>query len=99
MSSYGLVPAAPYSAVVTLIQLGGSTMIITGFGRWIGALALAVFTLLATLDADAFWRQPPGQPATLAEPFFDHIGLAGGLLLVAWYGLHKYLTSGQDDWT
>ena len=99
MLSYGLTPAGPYSAVVTLIQLGCSTMVITGFCRWIGALILAVFTVSATLIADAFWDQRLGFHGPLAGPFFDHIGLSGGLLLVAWYALHRYRTGREDDWT
>ena len=99
MLSYGLTPAGPYSAVVTLIQLGCSTLVITGFGRWIGALILAVFTVCATLLADAFWNQRLGFRGPLAEPFFDHIALSGALLLVPWYTLHRYRTGREDDWT
>ncbi|MDE1992947.1 MAG: DoxX family protein, partial [Rhizobiaceae bacterium] len=61
MTRYGMLPAAPYAAIVTLIQLGCSVMILTGFLRWIGALMLAAFTLAATCVAEPFWNALPAQ--------------------------------------
>ncbi len=46
MNHFGLAPAAPMAALVIALELGASAMILTGFGRWLGALALAAFTLM-----------------------------------------------------
>ncbi|WP_292530094.1 DoxX family protein, partial [Mesorhizobium sp.] len=55
----GLEPAAFFAVLVIVTQLGGSVSLIAG-GRfvWIGALALAGFTTIATLSAHAFWLKP-----------------------------------------
>lgn len=51
--------------------------------RWLGALAW--FTLMATLVALRFWAPPAGDAHWGAEnAFFEHLGLVGGFLLVAW---------------
>jgi uncharacterized membrane protein YphA (DoxX/SURF4 family) len=68
-------------------------MIFTGRLRWLGALGLAVFTLLATGVALRFWELPIGQERFMAaNAFFEHLGLIGGFLLVAWLDLHEKKT-------
>lgn len=85
MRHFGLAPPYVFAVLVITIELAASTMVITGFGRWIGALALAAFTLSSTLIALRFWEHPKGPVKSAAtNAFFEHIGLAGGLLLVAW---------------
>src|SRR5262245_52061472 len=58
----GIEPAAPIAGLVVLPQLGGSALLIAG-GRyaWIGALALAGFTTIATCAAHAFWLKSPAE--------------------------------------
>ena len=64
-------------------------MILTGRLRWLGA-ALAIFTLAATGMALRFWELPVGQERFMvANAFFEHLGLMGGLLLVAWLDLRE----------
>jgi uncharacterized membrane protein YphA (DoxX/SURF4 family) len=59
-------------------------MVVCGFIRWLGALALAGFTLLATLVALRFWELAPGMERSMAaNAFFEHIGLAGAFVIVA----------------
>jgi uncharacterized membrane protein YphA (DoxX/SURF4 family) len=73
---------------VIALELGASVMILTGFYRWLGALALAGFTLMATLVALRFWELPAGQERFMAaNAFFEHLGLVGGFILVAWCDL------------
>lgn len=99
MERFGLTPARPIAAAVILVQLGASAMVVTGFLRWIGALALAAFTLLATFIAFRFWDMPIGLERTMAtSAFFQNLGLVGGLLLIAWYSLHKW-RRGAMDWS
>ena len=84
MEHFGLVPAIPFAIAVIALELGASVMILTGFYRWLGALALAGFTLMATLIALRFWELPVGQERFMAaNVFFEHLGPVGGSLLVA----------------
>lgn len=80
----GLEPAALFTALVILAQLGGSALLIAG-GRyaWIGAAALAGFTILATLYAHAFWLKPAGERFLHQNIFFEHVSIVGGLVLLA----------------
>lgn len=99
MERYQLLPARPIAAVVILFLLSASAMVISGFCRWIGALSLAVFTVLATFIALRFWELPLGQERFMTMNFFfEHLGLAGAFLLVAWYDLHKW-RRGEKDWS
>ena len=88
MNHFGVSPAAPMAAAVIVLELGASVLILTGFYRWLGAVALAAFTLFATFVALRFWQMPVGQERFMAaNSFFEHLGLVGGFLLVAWHDL------------
>ncbi|RAX37689.1 DoxX family protein, partial [Rhizobium tropici] len=51
MDHFGLHPATFFAVAVIVFELAASSMVISGFLRWAGALALAGFTLLATFIA------------------------------------------------
>jgi uncharacterized membrane protein YphA (DoxX/SURF4 family) len=88
MEHFGLAPAAPMAVAVIVLELGASVMILTGYYRWLAALALGGFTLMATLIALRFWGLPAGHERFIAaNAFFEHLGLVGGFLLVAWHDL------------
>ena len=87
MQHFGLMPAAPLAVVVILIELLGSAMVLTGFYRYVGALTLAGFTLASSFIANRFWEVGPPARFPLENAFFEHLGLVGGLLLVAWLDL------------
>lgn len=90
MIHFGLSPAPLFAVLVILVELVGSTMVLTGFFRWVGALALGGFTLLATFVALRFWELPAGMERFMAaNSFFEHLGLVGGFLLVAWLDLRE----------
>ena len=89
MQHFGLAPAAVFAAAVILLELGASALVLSGVLRWAGALALAAFTLGATFIALRFWELPAGQRTMPANAFFEHLGLAGGFLLVAWLDLRE----------
>ncbi|MFV3075633.1 DoxX family protein [Niveispirillum fermenti] len=81
---FGLQPAWATVIATLAVQLGGSAAVIAGRLTWLGAGALGVFTVLATLIAHPFW--------TIADPmarfherniFLEHVGLVGGLILAA----------------
>ena len=87
VKALGLTPAAPIAAAVLVLQLAASALILTGWYRWLGALALAGFTVLAALLADRFWAAPQAERQRAANALFEHWGLVGGMLLVAWHDL------------
>ena len=90
MSHFGLSPASLLAGLVIALELGASIMILSGKLRWLGALALAAFTLMATFVALRFWELPVGQERFMAaNSFFEHLGLIGGFLLVAWLDLQN----------
>ncbi|MGB6080969.1 MAG: DoxX family protein [Xanthobacteraceae bacterium] len=84
MNQFGLSPAATFAVVVIVFELVASAMILFGGWRWLAALALAGFTLMATFVALRFWEMPAGQGWMMAmNSFFEHLGLIGGFILVA----------------
>lgn len=90
MTHFGLSPAAFFAVVVIVLELSASIMILAGLWRWLGALALAAFTLMATFVALRFWEMPHGIGRVMAaNAFFEHLGLVGGFLLVAWLDLRE----------
>lgn len=89
MQHFGLSPAGPFAALVIVLELGASALILSGIYRWIGALALAGFTFAATFLANRFWELPPPERFTAANGFFEHLGLVGGFLLVAWHDIRQ----------
>jgi uncharacterized membrane protein YphA (DoxX/SURF4 family) len=87
MQHFGLVPTTPFALAVVALELAAPVLILSGFYRWLGALALAGFTLLATILANPFWAVPSPDRNMVANAFFEHVGLVGGFLLVAWHDL------------
>jgi uncharacterized membrane protein YphA (DoxX/SURF4 family) len=84
MAHFGLQPATFFAVVVIVFELAMSALVISGVFRWVGALALAVFTVMATLLALRFWELPVGMDRSMAmNGFFEHLGLTGAFLLVA----------------
>lgn len=89
---FGMTPAGPITVAVIVLELGASLAILSGKGRWLGALLLAVFTLAATFIANRFWSVPEAERFGVTNAFFEHLGLVGGFLLVAWYDLRERAT-------
>lgn len=90
MTQFRLTPPALFAVLVIVLELGASALVMTGYLRWLGALTLAGFTLLSTLIALRFWERPKGQDRhAAANAFFEHLGLAGGFLLVIWLDLAR----------
>lgn len=87
MRHFGLAPAAPLAALVIALELGAALAILSGRGRWLGALLLAGFTLAASVVANRWWDAAPAARTALANAFFEHLGLAGAFVLVAWHEL------------
>ena len=90
MNHFGLSPAGPLAVAVIVLELGAAALILTGRLRWLGALALGGFTLMATFVALRFWEMPAGHERFMAaNSFFEHLGLVGAFVLVAWHDLKE----------
>lgn len=84
MTHFGLLPAPLFAVGVIVFELSMSALILSGFHRRLGALALAAFTLAATVIALRFWEMAPGMERMMAmNAFFEHLGLAGAFVYVA----------------
>jgi uncharacterized membrane protein YphA (DoxX/SURF4 family) len=87
MRHFGIAPAAPFALMTIGGELAASFLILSGMKRWAGALYLALFTLAANLVANRFWELA-GAARTFAENgFFEHLGLAGAFMIVAYVDL------------
>jgi uncharacterized membrane protein YphA (DoxX/SURF4 family) len=89
MRHFGLAPAPPLALATIVLELVAPLMILAGVWRWLAALALAAFTLAATLLANRFWQASGADRFMLENAFFEHLGLVGGFLLVAWMDLRE----------
>ena len=87
MAHFGLRPALPLAVLTIAGELGASVMVVGGWWRWAGAAWLALFTLAANGIANRYWELA-GPARRMAENgFYEHLGLAGAFLLVAWCDL------------
>lgn len=92
MQHFGLAPAAPLAIATIVVELGAALMILAGWWRWLGALMLAGFTLCATFVANRFWELSPPEQSMVMNAFFEHFGLVGAFLLIAWHDLRAQAT-------
>jgi putative oxidoreductase len=85
-SSVGL-PFPELAAVLALtVEIVGSIALIAGVGTRPAALALALFTLVASFFFHAYWAVPADQHLVTQLLFFKNIGVVGGLLTLAAWG-------------
>ena len=69
-----------------LFELGGGVLLILGWKvRWV-ALAMVVYTVIATAVAHRYWSYPADQAFNQMSHFFKNISLIGGLILLAAFG-------------
>ena len=78
----GVASPAGLAAAVVATQLGGSAVLLFGGAwAWLGGLALAGFTLVATFLAHGWWRLPAGPERVQAfNGFWEHLALVGALV-------------------
>lgn len=89
MSHFGLQPAALFAIGVITFELAASAAILAGWYRWLAAGSLAVFTLAATFVANRFWELPLADRIMVENAFFEHLGLVGAFVIVAWHDLRN----------
>jgi len=84
MAHFGLNPPAFFALATIALQLGGSALVVFG-GRfaWLGAAALAGFTLATIPMAHDYWNKE-GEIAFLEKTLAqEHLTVIGGLMLAA----------------
>lgn len=86
IASQGL-PLPQLAAAGTIVlELGGGLMLALGWkARW-AAVALLVFTALASVIFHAFWSATPDQAQGQLIHFQKNLAIMGGLLYVALHG-------------
>jgi putative oxidoreductase len=74
------------TAIALAVEILGALALIFGFGtRW-AALALALFTLVASFFFHKYWAVPAEQVMIQQLMFFKNMAVVGGLLTVAAWG-------------
>lgn len=85
-ASKGLPFGSVLVVLVGALELFGGLALVLGFKvRWVG-LALALFTLGASLVGHAYWSMPEGQQMVNQMLFMKNISVMGGMLLVSALG-------------
>jgi putative oxidoreductase len=86
IASKGLPLPEVGAAIAIAVEIVAGIALVLGWRtRW-AALALAVFTLVATVFFHAFWAVPPEQQMTQQLMFMKNIGIVGGLLAIYAFG-------------
>lgn len=86
IASGGLPMASALAVLVGLLELVGGLALAVGYkARWT-ALALGVFTLLASVLFHKFWAVPAEQQMVQQLMFLKNMAVAGGMFVVAALG-------------
>jgi putative oxidoreductase len=86
IASKGLpVPQVLAAATIAVEVLGGLMLVIGWKARW-AALALAGFTLLASVIFHNYWALPADQQMVNQLMFMKNLAVAGGMLMVTAFG-------------
>lgn len=83
----GLPLERPVAAATIALQLGASLLVIANVANagWLGAMALALFTLLTIPFGHAFWTFPEPRRTAELHIALEHLTVVGGLLLAAYH--------------
>lgn len=85
------IPLASAAVVATIaIEVIGSVALLIGYKTRHAALALAGFTVLASLVGHTFWDAPAEQAFVQQLMFFKNIAVVGGLLVLTSAGAGKW---------
>lgn len=86
ITSVGLPMPTVAAAVAAAVEVLGSLALIFGFGTRFAALALAVFTLVASFFFHAYWSLPADKQMMQQLMFFKNVAVSGGLLALVAFG-------------
>ena len=92
------VPLPEVAAIIAIIvEVAGGIALILGFKtRW-AALALAAFTLVATVMFHNYWAMPAEQQMMQQLMFMKNIAVVGGLLTLAAWGAGAWSVDGKSS--
>ena len=86
ISSVGLPAPQVLAAAAVVVELVGGALLLIGWkARW-AALALAGFTVMASVLFHNYWAMPAAQQMVQQLMFAKNIAVTGGLLMVAALG-------------
>jgi len=86
IASKGLPMAQVLAFATAALEVGGAVMLIVGWqARW-AALALAAFTLLATVLFHNYWAMPAAEQMMQQLMFMKNLAITGGLLVLFAFG-------------
>jgi putative oxidoreductase len=94
-ASLGLPAVTILVWVVIAIEVLGGAALILGYRTRLVAIALAVFTLLASIAGHAFWAAPADAAFIAQLLFFKNIAVIGGLLVLASSGTGSISIDGR----
>lgn len=86
IASVGMPAPTLAATAAAIVEIVGGFAILLGFGTRIAALALALFTLVASLFFHAYWSVPADQQMIQSLLFGKNIAVVGGLLTLAAWG-------------
>ena len=95
IGSVGL-PLPELGAVIAIVvEVGAGIALLLGLGtRW-AALALALFTLVASFFFHAYWALPAEQQMMQQLMFMKNIAISGGLLALVAFGAGGWSIDGR----
>ncbi len=86
MASKGMPAAEVLAALTIVLEIGGGLALMFGWrARW-AALALALFTLVASFIFHNFWAMPEAQKMMQQLMFMKNLAVVGGLFMVVALG-------------
>ena len=86
IASVGLPLPQVAAAIAVVVEIVGGIALIVGFGTRFAALALAAFTLVASILFHNYWSFPADQQMMQQLMFIKNIAVVGGLLTLAAWG-------------
>ena len=95
IASVGLPLATLGAIIAVVVEIGGGVALILGYRVRLAALALAVFTLAASVIFHAYWAVAPEQAFMQQLLFYKNIAVTGGLLVLAAHGAGGFALDGS----
>lgn len=86
IASVGLPMPSVAAVVAIIVEVGGGLALLAGYGTRMAALALALFTLVASFFFHPFWSAAPDAAMVQQLLFYKNIAVVGGLLTLAAFG-------------
>ena len=86
ISSAGLPMPEVAAALAVAVEIGAAVALILGYRTRLAAIALAVFTLVASYFFHNYWALPADKAFVNQLMFWKNIAIAGGLLGFAAFG-------------